>query len=71
MQKLGFAFAQIQADQPEVAADAVLFVHHRVADLDLGQVAQHVFHGRLARSVAAPGLAHLGGIQLAFGDESQ
>ena len=48
-QELGLAFAEIHALQAEVAADAVLLVHDRVADLDLRQVAQHVLVGRAAR----------------------
>ena len=36
-QELGIALANVQADQPLVAADAVLLVHHRLADLELGR----------------------------------
>ena len=33
-------FAQIHAHQAHIAADAVFFVHHRVTDVDFGQIAQ-------------------------------
>ena len=37
------ALAQIQADQAHVAAYAMLFMHHRVAGVNFGQIAQAAF----------------------------
>src|SRR5574342_144820 len=57
-----------QSHQPLVAADAVVLVHHRVADLELGQVAQHPLdRGALFRGARAP--AHDAGVELRFGDD--
>jgi hypothetical protein len=47
-----FAFAEVQVDQALIAADAVLFVHHRVADLEFGEVAQPVVERRFALRIA-------------------
>ena len=52
-QELSFAFAEIQGDETEVAADPVLLVHDRVDDLDLREVAHHSF-GRSAVFPLAP-----------------
>ncbi len=68
-EQFGRAVAQVHGDQAEVAADAVALVHHRVTDLDLGQVAQHVL-GRgalLALATGAP--ARGGGVELGLGDQ--
>ncbi len=54
--------------QPQIAADAMLLVHHRVADLDLGQVAQHALD-RAALLGGAPAPAHHAGIELGLGDD--
>ena len=43
MQKLGFAFAQIDGDQPAIATDAVIGVHDRIADFQFRQVADDRF----------------------------
>lgn len=68
MQEFGFAFAQIHVGQAYVAPDAVLQMHHRIADLQLGQVAQEVFGGDLA-AVALAARTCLRRIQLAFGHQ--
>ena len=67
-QEFGGAFAEVHAQQTEVAADAVGLVHYRITDLDLGQVAQHAFGGG-ALGVARGALAHLRGIEFVFSDE--
>jgi hypothetical protein len=69
-QEFVLAFAEVEVHQPPVARDAVLFVHHRVARFELGQVAQHAFHIALLRGAggAASGLC---GIQLGFGDDGE
>ncbi len=69
VQEFHLAFAQVERDEAEVAADAVLAVHHRVAGLHLGQVAHHAF-GAGARSRVAPArLPHLSRIKLGLGDD--
>ena len=68
VQKLVRPVAQIECDQAEVAPDAVLLMHHRIADAHFGQVAQH----RLGVGPAhvAPGrAAHDVGVKLGFGDQ--
>ena len=57
--------------RPMVAADAVLRVHHRVADLQLRQVAQHALR-RALRSSAARGARRAdAGVELGLGDDSR
>src|SRR3972149_3117245 len=70
-QEFGRAFPKIEILQTQVTADAVLLVHHRVADLDLRQVAQHSFAGGLALRLARPAIAPLRRIQLGFGDQRE
>ena len=68
VQELGRAFAQVDVDQPHVAADAVLGMHDRIARLEFGQIADEgVDLGGLP--LVALALAHEGGEQLAFGDD--
>ncbi len=66
-QVLGLAVVEIERDQPLVAPDAVLLVHHRIADLQLREVAQHAFDGAalFRHAGAAP---HDAGIELGLGD---
>ena len=56
--------------RPEVAADAVLLVDDRVADANLGEVAQHRVDVRAPRGIALVP-AHDAGIELRFGDERE
>ena len=69
-QELGLAFAKIKVEQALVAAYAVLGVHHRIADLELGQVAQHVLDRALARLVAQAARARGAGVELGLGDDA-
>jgi hypothetical protein len=71
VQELGLAFAQVHVHQAHVAADAVAGVHHRVAGLELGQVAQPAFHGGGLAAVAAGAAAGGGGVELGFGDDGE
>ena len=41
MQKLGGSVAQVERHEAEVAANAMLFMHHRIADFDLREILQH------------------------------
>ena len=69
-QEFVLAFAEVEVHQALIARDAVLLMHHRVARLELGQVAQHAFHVALLRGArgAASGLR---GIQLGLGDDGE
>ena len=70
VQEFGRTFAQVDVDQPHVAADTVLCMDDRIARLEFGQVADEgVDLGGLA--LVALALAHEGGEQLAFGDDQQ
>ena len=69
-QEFVLAFAEVEIDQPAIARDAMLLVHHRVADLELGQVAQHAFHVALFRG-ARGAAARLCGVEFGFGDEGK
>ncbi len=62
------AEAEVHAHQALVAADAVAFVHHRVADLELGQILQPVIEACLLGRLA-PGAAGRAGEQFGFGNE--
>ena len=69
-QKFVLAFAKIKVNQAMITCDAMLFMHHRIARLELGQVAQHPFHVAFlcgARNSAA----RLRGIQLTFCNNRQ
>ena len=64
------AEAEVHAHQPTIAPDAVAFMHHRVADLEFGEILQPVVEsGFLLR--LAPRAARRAGEQLGFGDEGQ
>jgi hypothetical protein len=66
-QELVRPVAEIQVHQALVAPDAVLLVHHRIAHLELGEVAQHAFdRDALLGDARAP--AHHAGIELGLGD---
>lgn len=73
MQELHLAFAHVHVDQPVVAADAVLGVHHRVAGAQFGQVAHHGFDiaGAFLGALAAPGDAGMAGVEVVLGQEQQ
>ena len=70
LQELVGSVAQVERDEAEVAADAVLLVHHRIADAHLGEIAHHRVDvgalGRLAR-----GAPHDAGIEFGLGDEGE
>jgi serine/threonine-protein kinase len=68
-EQFGRAVAEVHGDQAEVAADAVALVHHRVAHLDLGQVAQHVLGRGAFLAFAAGAPARRGGVELGLGDQ--
>ena len=70
LQEFGRAFAHVQRDEAEVAADAVLLVDDRVADAHFGEVAQHRVDVRAARGIA-PAAAHDAGVELGLGDERE
>ncbi len=70
VQELFLAVAHVDRDQALVAADTVLAVHHRVADLQFGQVAHHGIDGGGLFLLAAAAAAHGLGVQLGLGDES-
>ncbi len=64
------ALAQVHVDQAPVAADAVRAVHHRVADVEFGEVLdQRLDIARLLLPAAAPARGRRGGEQLGLGDE--
>jgi hypothetical protein len=69
VEEFGVALAEIHVHQAEVAADAVAFMHHRVADLQFGQVAQPAFEVGAAGIGAAPARAGRGGVELVLGDD--
>jgi len=70
LQEKEFALAvlQLEIEQSPVAADAVLLVHHRVADLQLRQVAQHPLD-RSARLRLARAVADHARVELGLGDD--
>lgn len=69
MQEFGFAFAEIHRHEAHVAADPVLRMDDRVADLQLGQVAHHrVDVARLFLPAAARATAERA-VQLGLGDD--
>ncbi len=71
VQELGLAFAQVHAGQAHVAPDAVVDVHDRVADLQLGQVAHHRLDLARRFLLLLAGAPARTGIQLGLGDEDQ
>ena len=72
VQELRRALAQVQRHEPQVAADAVLAVHDRIAGLDLGQVAQHALGAELrARPSRRRDWRTCDGIELGLGDDRE
>ncbi|XQU67721.1 hypothetical protein OJJOAM_000452 [Cupriavidus sp. H18C1] len=71
MQEFLVALAHVERDQALVAADAMLAVHDRVADLQLGQVAHHRVDAAGLLLLAAAGAARGIRIELGLGDEGQ
>ena len=71
VQEFRLAFAQVHAGQAHVAPDAVVDVHHGVADLQLGQVAHHRLDLRHAFLFLGADAAAGTGIQLRLRDEGQ
>ena len=70
LQELGHTVADVERDQTEIATDAVLLVHDRVADADLRQVAHHRVDVRPATGVALAAANDVR-VQLGFSDERQ
>jgi hypothetical protein len=70
LQELVGAIAQIERQQAEIAADAVLFVHDRIADAHLRQIAHHRVDIRTLRRLARRA-ADDAGVQLGFRHEGQ
>ena len=68
LQELVRAVAEVEREQAEVTADAVLLVHDRIADAHLGEVAHHRVDVAALRGFAR-GTAHDARIKLALGDE--
>ena len=69
VEELGVAFAEIHVYQAEVAADAVAFMHHRIAHLQLRQVAQPAFEIGAAGVGAPSARTRRGGIQFVLGND--
>ena len=69
MQEFHRALAQVERDEAEVAADAVLAVNNGISRFHFRQIAHHAFGGAARASVAPARLPHLPGIELGFGDE--
>ncbi len=69
VQELGFAFAEIHRDETHIAADAVLRMHDRIADLQLGQVAHHRIDVARLFLAAASRAARERAVKLCFGDD--
>ena len=71
VQELGHPLAEVEVHQPLVAADAVLRMDHRIARLELRQVADQAVDLRRLAAAAAGGVAHEAGKQFALGDQHQ
>ncbi|MDT4835864.1 hypothetical protein FQZ97_695420 [compost metagenome] len=71
VQELLVALARVERHQAMVAADAVLAVHHRIAELQFGQVAHHRIDGGGLLLLAAAGAARGARVQLGFGDKGE
>jgi hypothetical protein len=71
VQELHLAFAQVDGHEPQVAPDAVLAVHHRIAGLDLGEIAHHPFRAGLRPGIAAARLAHLSRVELGLREDRE
>jgi len=69
-QQFGAAFAQIHRNQTLIAANAVRFVHDRVANLEFRQIAQHRIGIAAFLLFAAASLCD-GGIKVALGDNGK
>ncbi len=65
------AFAEIHVDQALIAGDAVLLVDYRIANLELGQVAQPVVERGLALCGVARTTRRAAGVEFGFGDEGE
>ena len=68
LEELGCAVADVQRDETEIAADAVLLVDDGVADADLGQVAHHRVDIRTPPGVALAA-AYDVRVELGFSDK--
>ena len=69
MQELGIPLAEVHMHQALIAADAMVFMHHRIANLQLGKVTQPAFEigpARLGAPSAWPGGRR---VKLILGDD--
>jgi hypothetical protein len=71
LEELGVAFTEIEMDEPLVTSDAVLLMHHRRADLELGQVAQPVVDRGPSRRDMAAAPRRAVGVEFGLGDDRQ
>ncbi len=69
-EKFHIAFAQIEVYQSPIACDAVLFVHHRIADFQFGEIAQPVVERGFALGGLSTAARRASGVEFGFGDES-
>jgi hypothetical protein len=69
VEEFGVAFAEVHVQQPEVAADAVAFMHHGIADPQFGQVAQPAFEVGAAGIGASSARTGRGGVELVLRDD--
>ena len=71
MQKFCFALTKIKANQTLVTTDAMVHMHHRVTDLQLGQIAHHRINLRNGFLPFTTGASPATGIQLSLGNDGQ
>ena len=71
VEKLFIAVAVVHVHQAEIAADAMILVHYRVADLQFREVAQPAFEVGPACVRALVARAGGGGVELVFGNDSK
>src|SRR5512145_1082785 len=60
-------FLEIHLLQTKITTNSMLLMHHGLADLELGEIAQHALDGA-ALLGAAPASAHHPGVELRLGD---
>jgi hypothetical protein len=68
-EELHVAFAEVHVNEALIAGDAVLLMYDRVADLQLGQVAQPVVERGFALRGVAAAARRAAGVELGFGDK--
>jgi hypothetical protein len=69
VQEFGVAFAEVHVQKPEVAADAVAFMHHGIADPQFGEVAQPAVEVGAAGIGAASPWTRGGGVEFVLRDD--